>query len=353
MINRRNMLSGAGAIFVGCTCGKSHALATEPGAAREIRVGGQRTGTIDFHAHCIIPAVADVIKGTKLDRSLPKPQIIAQNRLQAMDRRGIDRQVLCINQYWWYAAEPELASKIVSVQDEGLSGLVQAHAGRFLGLSSPALQFPDLAARQMEHAVKNLGLVGASVGGHVNGEVPSTEKFDAFWAKAEELDVPVFIHPNSAENITRPDAWVGRGDLGNIVGNPLETTLFLTKLIFDGTFDRFPGLKIVGAHGGGYLPSYLERTEVACEVRDGANCLNKKHPSEYLKTQIFADSMVFSQEGVRHLVAEMGPSQIVYGSDMPFVWPDTIDDILNLPTIGDADKIAILSGNVKKLLRLS
>ncbi len=89
----------------------------------------------------------------------------------------------------------------------------------------------------------------------------------------------------------------GRGDLGNIIGNPLETTYFLTNMIFDGTLDRFPNLKICGAHSGGYLPSYLGRTEVACEFRANADCANRKLPSEYLRDQILIDSMIFSEEG--------------------------------------------------------
>ena len=176
-------------------------------------------------------------------------------------------------------------------------------------------------------------------------------KYDPFWAKAQELGVLVFMHPNNAENIAKPDALQGAGDLGNVIGNPLETTLFLAHLIFDGTLDRFPGLKICAAHAGGYLPSYLGRTEVACDVRQNAKCVNKKKPHEYLRDQILADSMIFSREGIRHLVAEMGPSQVVYGTDMPFVWPDTVDAILEAE-IPDAQKEAILGGNLVKLLRL-
>jgi aminocarboxymuconate-semialdehyde decarboxylase len=215
------------------------------------------------------------------------------------------------------------------------------------------LQYPDLAAEQLEYAVKVLGLRGASVGGHVNGEVPSGEKYDPFWAKAQELGVTVFMHPGGAENVLRDDALSGRGDLGNVIGNPLETTVFLSRLIFDGTLDRFPKLKVAAAHAGGYVPSYLGRTEVACQYRANASCANRRKPSEYLRTQILVDSMIFSAEGLRHLVAEVGAGQIAYGSDIPFDWPDTIDLIANAPTLSDADKIAILGGNLMKVLRIA
>jgi aminocarboxymuconate-semialdehyde decarboxylase len=123
-------------------------------------------------------------------------------------------------------------------------------------------------------------------------------------------------------------------------------------LIFDGTLDKFPGLRVCAAHAGGYLPSYLGRTEVACKVRSNANCANKKKPSEYLKSQIFIDTMIFSEEGLRHLVAEAGVGQIVYGTDTTFNWPATVDLILNAPFLSDADKEAILSRNLMKLLRI-
>jgi aminocarboxymuconate-semialdehyde decarboxylase len=129
--------------------------------------------------------------------------------------------------------------------------------------------------------------------------------------------------------------------------------LFLTKLIFDGTFDRFPGLKVFGGHAGGYLPSYFGRTEATCKVRPNARCANKKLPSEYLKTNIMADSMVFSDEGLRHLVAEMGAGQVVYGTDTPFNWPDTLDLIVNAKFLNDAEKEAMLGGNLIKMLKIA
>ena len=227
------------------------------------------------------------------------------------------------------------------------------HPDRFVALTSPALQYPELAAEQLEYAMGELGHGGASVGGHCNNDSLSDPKYDPFWAKAEELGAAVFMHPNNSMNLIREDGLAGRGDLGNIIGNPLETTTFLTRLMFDGTLDKFPGLKVVGAHGGGYLPSYLSRTEVACEVRNNANCLNTRLPSEYLKDQILVDTMVFSDEGLRHLVAEMGANQIVYGTDLPFNWPDTLDLVLDASFLSDEEKIAIVGGNLVELLGIN
>jgi aminocarboxymuconate-semialdehyde decarboxylase len=317
-------------------------------------IGGRRVRVVDIHAHCVIPAAQQVIQGTDVRGNFAGFQILGPERLVEMDKRGIDVQVLSVNAYWWYAAgDRNLAGRIVRTHDEGIANWVKANPTRFVGLTSPALQHPDLAAEQLDYAVKTLGMRGASIGGNVRGEVPSSEKYDPFWRKAEELQVPIFMHPTNADFLVEDNTFKGRGDLGNIVGNPMETTLFLTKLIFDGVFDRFPRLKVCGAHGGGFLPSYFGRTQVTCDVRDNANCANKKKPQEYLRTNIMADTMVFSEEGLRHLVAEMGTSQIVYGTDIPFNWPDTLDIVANASFLTNAQKEAIIGGNLINLLKIT
>jgi aminocarboxymuconate-semialdehyde decarboxylase len=359
MRNRREFIQtaagfAAGTLLAGRAVVEGAPQAPQAGAGvtrREVRVGGKRVKVVDIHAHAGIAETADVVKGTPLERYGRSGGRLGPDRIQELDKRGIDVQALDINTFWWYAADRDLATKIVEVQDAGLAKWCAAHPDRFVAFTSPALQFPDLAARQIEHAVKGLGMRGVAIGGHVAGEPLSMPKYDPFWAKVQELGVMVFMHPNNAENVAKMDALAGAGDLGNVIGNPLETDLFLTHLIFDGTLDRFPGLKVCGAHAGGYLPSYFGRTDVACDVRPNAKCVNKKHPREYLHDQIMADSMVFSPEGIRHLVAEMGPTQVVYGTDIPFVWPDTIDAILGAE-IPDAQKEAILGGNLVKLLKL-
>lgn len=337
--------------------GRQAQAAAAPGKRKEVFVGGRRVKVVDVHAHCTVPEVAEVVKNTPLARNAAGGGggggVLGPDRLRAMDERGIDVQALSINGYWWYAADRNLARQIVKVHDEKLAAWCAAHSDRFVALTSPALQHPDLAAEQLEQAVRQLGLRGASIGGHVEGEPLSSPKFDPFWAKAQELGVLVFMHPGGADNVIREGGLAGSGDLGNIIGNPLETTVFLSRLIFDGTLDKFPGLKICGAHAGGYLPSYLGRTDVACDVRPNAKCANKKHPREYFKQQLMIDAMIFSEEGLRHLVAEVGVNQIVYGTDIPFNWPDGVDTIVRAPFLTDAEKEAILGGTLSKLLRIT
>ena len=355
MPNRRHFFktaagAAAGALVVG---GKS-ITAQAPPARRQVTIGGKRVRVIDVHCHCVIPEAAEIVKGTPLAQGGGGGgnQVIGPQRLALMDQQGVDVQAVSINGYWWYAADRDLARRIVQAQNEGLAKIVAANPTRFVAMASVALQHPDLAAQQLEEA-KKLGLRGVSIGGHVNGEDLSNPKYDPFWAKAAELGALVFMHPGGSENIVKDGAFKGRGDLGNIMGNPLETTYFLSRLIFDGTFDKFPTLKVAGAHAGGYLPSYFGRTEVACDVRGNANCANKRRPKDILRSQIIADTMVFSDEGLRHLVNEMGVSQVVYGTDVPFNWPVTVDLVLNATWLSNSDKEAILGGNLARLLQVT
>jgi len=323
---------------------------------REVSVGKKRVKVIDAHGHFIAPEELEVVKDTPLARNVTNTQggtlVLGQQRLRVLDDMGIDIQVLSHQGGWWYGLDRDVARKLVNVQNQKLAEWCKAHPDRFVGLASVALQHPEMAAEQLDEAVKKLGLKGVGIAGHAGGEVPSTPKYDPFWSKVQELNVMVFVHPGGADNIIKEGAFRGRGDLGNIIGNPLETTFFLSRMIFDGALDRFPGVKFCGAHAGGYLPSYIGRTDVACDVRDNANCANKKHPREYFKDQILVDSMVFSEEGLRHLVAEFGANQIVYGTDTPYNWPAAVDLILKATFLKDAEKEAILGGNLMKLLRI-
>jgi aminocarboxymuconate-semialdehyde decarboxylase len=326
--------------------------AQAPAARRQVSIAGRRVRVVDVHAHTDIP-LGDVVKGTPFEKQAGGNPGLDQ-RILAMDKQGLDVQALSINGFWWYGVKDQgLARAICNAQNEGLAQWVKKYPGRFVAMASVPLQFPELAAEILQDAVTRFNARGVTLGGHVNGEDLSLPKFDPFWAKAAEMGELVFMHPGGADNIIKEGAWRGRGDVGNIIGNPLETTYFLTRLIFDGVFDRHPRLRVCGAHAGGYLPSYVMRTDVACDVRNNANCANKKRPKEYLRSQILIDTMVFSEEGLRHLVAEVGVGQIVYGTDNPFNWPVTVDLVLNAPFLSDAEKEQILSGNLTKLLRIT
>ena len=170
---------------------------------------------------------------------------------------------------------------------------------------------------------------------------------------AEELGVPLFIHPQSTPELAK--RFKGNGWLSNVIGNPLDTTIALQRLIFDGVLDKFPKLKIVAAHGGGYFPSYAPRSNHGCFVSP-QNCdpsiVLKKKPTEYLN-QLYFDALVFTPEALRHLVAQVGSSQVMLGTDHPIPWEDNpVDHVLNTPSLSQADRAAILGENAKRMLGL-
>jgi aminocarboxymuconate-semialdehyde decarboxylase len=364
MTTRRDFLkAGTAAAATGivfCSCGLlKSAHAQQP--ARQtlpVTVGGKRVKTIDVHAHCQFRE-AGALLGPDAAASLLPPvrgadelYIEVDKRLAAMDAQAVDMEVLSINPYW-YGRDRDLAAQIVKIQNEKLAEFCATKPDRFAGFASLTLQAPDLAVQELETAVKKQGLKGAAIGDVVNGVEFSDPKFHPVWAKAEELGVPLFIHPQGIPELGKRLA--GNGWLGNTIGNPLGTTIALSHLIFQGTFDRFPGLKVIAAHGGGFLPSYADRSDHACLVGPKGcdpSITLKKQPTEYLK-QIYFDALIFSPEAIRHLAAQVGASQIVLGSDYPFPWElHPVDHIFASTSLSDEEKADILGRTAAKLFNM-
>ncbi len=357
MHNRRNFLK-TGIVFCGC-CLLDQAQAQQGPRKLPVMVSGKRVKTIDIHSHChfreagaLLGAEAQAIQVPTVVNGAQEAFIEIDKRLAAMDSQAVDMEVLSINPFW-YGRERDLAGQIVKLQNEKLAELVASKPDRFAGFASLTLQAPDLAVTELETAVKKQGLKGAAIGGMVNGVEFSDPRFHPVWAKAEELGVPLFIHPQGVAELNK--RLSGNGWLGNTIGNPLETTIALSHLIFEGTLDKFPGLKVIAAHGGGFLPSYADRSDHACMV--GPKGCNpdiklKKKPTEYLK-QLYFDSLIFTPEAIRHLAAQVGASQIVLGSDYPYPWEmKPVDHIFASTSLSDDEKIAILGTTAAKLLNI-
>ncbi|MGH7356780.1 MAG: amidohydrolase family protein [Candidatus Rokuibacteriota bacterium] len=333
--------------FVSCGSGAGATQARR----REVVVNGRRVKTVDVHAHCAVPSAMALMGRKPATEALLMSD--TRDRISAMDEQGIDVEALSINPYW-YAADRDVAKELIRIQNEALAEICAAHPDRFVAFASVALQHPDLAVEQLEQGVKRYGLRGAGLGGSVDGLELSDSRFHPFWAKAEQLGVLVFIHPQGTAELESTRRLNGNGLLTNTIGNPLETTIALSHLIFEGTLDRFPGLKICAAHGGGYLPSYAARSDAVQTTFPGRMTGTlKKKPTEYLR-QLYFDSIVFTPEALRHLAAETGPTQIVMGTDYPFPWTTTsVDHILNAPGLSDADKVAMLGGTAMTLLGIT
>ncbi len=319
-----------------------------------VKVNGKRVLTVDVHSHCYFHEAINLM-GDAADNVLPPVKgvpehfIVIEQRLKEMDAMAIDMEVLSINPFW-YGKERDTAAEIVKVQNEKLAELCASRPERFGAFASLTLQFPDLAVQQLETAIKKQGLRGAAIGGSVLGVDFADPKFHPVWAKAEELGAVLFIHPQSTPELAK--RFKGNGWLSNTIGNPLDTTIALQHLIFEGTLDRFPGLKVLAAHGGGYLGSYAARSDHACFVSPqncNPNITLKKKPSEYLN-QLYFDAMVFTPEGLRHLVAQVGASQVVLGTDHPIPWEEhPVDHVFATTTLTDKQRVAILGGNAARL----
>jgi aminocarboxymuconate-semialdehyde decarboxylase len=361
MTTRRDFLKASSASLatgiVFCGCGLRHgARAQQPTRQTlPVTVDGKRVKTIDVHCHCHFREAGALLGADGAKVQLPPVNgaeeafIEVDRRLAAMDAQAVDMEVLSINPFW-YGRDRDLAAQIVKIQNERLAELCASKPDRFAAFASLTLQAPDLAVQELETAVKKQGLKGAAIGDAVNGVEFSDPKLHPVWAKAEELGVPLFIHPQGLPELGKRLA--GNGWLANTIGNPLSTTIALSHLIFEGTFDRFPGLKVIAAHGGGFLPSYADRSDHACLV--GPKGCNpdvklKKQPTEYLK-QIYFDSLIFSPEAIRHLVAQVGAGQIVLGSDYPYPWQlHPVDHILASASLSDEQKADMLGRTAARL----
>ena len=362
----KQTVSVAGLSFVGCGLGGMSGATEHPddGKRRQVIINGKRMLTVDIHCHSYVHDVWPLISDRKeisylrplLDNERLKNKIDLNNvdfRLQQMDQQGIDVQAvsLHVGQYHHWA-EHDLAAEIVSIQNEKIAELCARHPDRFVGLGAVSLQHPELAVQQMKHAISELDMRGFMITASIAGEELASPRFHPFWAAAEELGTVIFIHPR---NFPAAQARLeGNGRLDNVIGNPLETSVALSHLIFEGTLDRFPGVKISAAHGGGYLPSYIGRSD-HCAKNNPRFCKPvDKLPSEYLK-KLYFDSLIYTTENLRHLINTVGAGQVVIGTDFPFAMgsSEAVDHVLSVPGLSEAEQEAILGGTAARLLGIS
>jgi aminocarboxymuconate-semialdehyde decarboxylase len=335
---------------------------------------GRRLKTIDFHAHTMSPAVERLVADSpqkkaeleirprtmgrasvEYNASVMLPQAAAplsdlSVRFRDMERMGVDVQVVSpLPTQYYYWADYDLARQIVDQQNEHIAAICSRYPDRFVGLGTLALQHPELAVAQLDHAVKNLGLRGFELSTAVNERELSHASLEPVWAKAEELGCVAFIHPMGCSLGER----LQPAYLSNSVGQPVETAVALSHLICGGVLDRHVALKVCAAHGGGYLPTYIGRADHAYHTRPDAHTTTHP-PSEYLR-RIFFDSLVYSPAGLRKLADQVGAEQIVVGTDYPFDMGHYDIHALIGGTAGltPEQRAAILGGNAARLLTLA
>jgi aminocarboxymuconate-semialdehyde decarboxylase len=273
-------------------------------------------------------------------------------RLRDMDRMGVDVQAVCPAPYqFFYFTEPAYGAELAREVNEGIAKLVADTPDRFAGMGSVPLQNAELAVRELDYAVKTLGLRGVEICTNVNGKnlTDPSLKLEKFFARCEELGVLIFMHPlgyTQAERLTNHY-------FNNVIGNPLDSTVAVSHLIFDGVMARYPKLKVLVAHGGGFIAHYWARMDHAWRARPDTRTVIRRKPSFYLK-KFYFDSITHDPDMLGWLIKQYGADHVVLGTDYPYDMADdnplgTLDQVEKLLK---SDRALVVGGNAAKLLKL-
>lgn len=342
---------------------------------------------VDVHAHVLLPALAQFVAASapadfaaaqQLDARRQGPESLTNSgamikerwpqlvdlsrRLADMDAAGVDVQLVSPSpSHYYYFAGQELAADIARHANTAVQELVAAAPGRLAGLGLVPLQHPELMVAALEHAVQDCGLLGVELGSYAPGEGSGSDagtvsgpnagtvelsdpRLEPFWGRAEELGALVFLHPFGCSLDERLDRFY----LSNTVAQPAENAVALSHLIFAGVLDRHPGLKLIAAHGGGYLPTTLGRSDRAWKVRPEARGCAAP-PSSYLR-KIWFDSLIHSPSELRALAEAAGADRVLLGSDYPFDMgsEDPVGEVRAAGLTGQDEQL-ILAGNAAAL----
>ncbi|HWE22273.1 MAG TPA: amidohydrolase family protein [Hyphomicrobiaceae bacterium] len=337
------------------------------GWGRELR---PQSVTIDVHSHVGVPRAADLVRPHLAADAMPlvtfadaatralnqkqEADIVArgglEQRLADLDAMGLDMQIIKPPPPQCYYAVPiEIAVEAARMVNDGIAEFVARRPDRFKGFGTVPMPDGNEAAKELERCVGELGFKGVQILTNVNGKELSDPAFAPFWKKAEELGVLVVIHPNGFTEGAR----LTRFYFNNVIGNPLETTIALSYLIFDGVLERHPNLKVLAVHGGGYLAAYSGRIDHAWGARSDAHAGVPRLPTEYLK-KVYVDTVVFTPHQLVELVRLFGADHVLMGTDYPFDMADYDPVGLVRGTAGlDAEAVAaICGGNTRRLLGL-
>ena len=345
----------------------------EPTAARKRGRPGRETRpkslTVDMHAHVAIRRAAEIalphLKAAtdplvqlstsetqalmaKQEADVREPIGATDLRFKTMDEMGVDIQLICpAPPQLYYTVPVDAGVQATRALNDGIAEYVSKHTDRLVALGGVPLQDGNEAAKELERCVKQLKFKGVEILTNVAGKELSDPACAPFWKKAEELGALVLIHPIG---FTQPQR-LGRFYFNNVIGNPLDTTIALHYLIFDGIFERHPKLKVLAVHGGGYLGAYSGRIDHAWGARSDAHGTLPKPPTTYLKRNVYFDTVVFTPLQLETLVKTYGVDHVVLGTDYPFDMADfdPIEHVVETK-FDAATTAAICGGNAKKLL---
>jgi aminocarboxymuconate-semialdehyde decarboxylase len=341
--------------------------------ARPLGGDGKPLRAIDAHAHQVFPDVekltasrperanegafrlktlgqATIDYNAKVTQPAAKASLMTvAQRLLDMDAIGVDAQVVSpAPSHYHYWAPDDLAAEIVTIQNTQMAEMCAEAPDRLVPLGAIAMQHPKLAVEQLRHAVKTLGFKGVEISTTIAGKDLGDRSFDPIWSAAEDLGALIFIHPMGCTLNERLAQYYLSGTVGQLV----EHAVALGHLIFGGVLDRHETLKVLAAHGGGYLPTHMGRCDHAWEQRSDAHtCAHR--PSSYLK-RLYFDSLVFDPRELATLIDRVGASQIVLATDFPFDMGqyDIYGLLEQVPNLSGADRAAILGGTIARLIGL-
>lgn len=273
-------------------------------------------------------------------------------RLEHMDRMGVDVQGLAtfVSEYFYWAPGPA-GAEAARIQNDRLAAAAADHPDRFVPLGATVpLQDVDRAIGEMDRAVDELGFKGLQIGGTVDGRNLDEPRFRPFWAAVEAKGIPVILHPNGFPESRR----LGDYFLVNCIGNPLETMVAASRMIFSGLFEEHPGIELVLLHGGGYLPFYAARADHTWKVRPETRVHIPEHPPSHYMKRLYYDTVVFQPLYLRHLIEVVGADRVMLGTDFPFDMSETdpLALIDSTEGLGEDQRAAIKGGNAARLYGL-
>jgi len=271
-------------------------------------------------------------------------------RIVDMDVQGVDIQALSPSPFHYnYAYPADFTRETSKLVNDTIATMVGDHPDRFVGLGTVPLQNCELAISEMERCRNELGFKGIEISTNVNGRDLTRAGLESFFARAEELEILLFMHPIGTSYKERMDDHYFR----NLIGHPLESTLAIGHLIFDGYLEKFSGLKICVAHGGGFIPTYTGRFDHPYNLREDCRQHISRPPSEYLK-KLYFDTVVFTDHQLRYMIDTWGADRIVMGTDYPYdmAEPDPVGHVHSVNGLSDAERAQILGENAAKLLNL-
>ena len=273
-----------------------------------------------------------------------------ERKIRDMDQKRLGMHILSSTPFaFFYEVENDLAVELARFQNDRLCEMVRTYPGRFAAMATLPMQVPGEAVKELERAARELGLRGVEIGSNVNKCELGDEVFWPVYEALEELDMPVFIHPHRVAGLDRLMDYY----LNNLIGNPLDTTIAAARMIFSGTLQKFPRLKVVLAHGGGQLPYIFGRIEHGYEVRPEPKERVTEPPRAFLKNFYF-DTITHSPEALRFLIAFAGSDHVLLGSDYPYDMGDDnpVQRVTRLAGIQEGDRGRILRENAAELFGL-